>query len=305
MASNYDRDSGGYGYEGGGHEPGAPHGIAEPVSRWVQYAGAATSIALILGVVVWGYRLAVRDVSGVPVIRALEGPARIAPEDPGGEIADHQGLAVNAVAAVGTAAPPPDKLILAPRPVDLTPQDVAGLGQAEEPAAQPVPGLLTAPPVEVQPTLVAATSAGPVVDVTPQQTVAPAVIVPGGIGKTLRPQARPTGLAPPPAATEAALETTLASVAQEVDPATIAPGTWLVQLGAFDATDQARSAWDKLAGPFSELMSGKERVIQTATSGGRSFFRLRAKGFADRSEAQRFCAALVAEGATCIPVAQR
>lgn len=267
--------------------------------------GAAASVVLAVGLGVWGYQIAVRDALGIPVVRAPEGPMRLAPPNPGGRVADHQGLSVNNVPAVGVAAPVPDQLTLAPRPVDLTPQDVAGLGQAEEPAVQPVPGLLTAPPVEVQPTLVSATSAGPVVDVTPQETMAPAVIVPGGIGKTMRPQARPSGLAPPPAATEAALETTLASVAQEVDPASIAPGTWLVQLGAFDATDQARSAWDKLAGPFSELMSGKERVIQTATSGGRSFFRLRAKGFADRSEAQRFCAALVAEGATCIPVAQR
>lgn len=85
----------------------------------VNFAGAATSFALIAGLAVWGYRLAVRDVAGVPVIRALEGPARIAPEDPGGELARHTGFAVNAVAAEGTAAAPADRLALAPRPDDL------------------------------------------------------------------------------------------------------------------------------------------------------------------------------------------
>ena len=227
--------------------------------------GAAASVVLAVGLGVWGYQIAVRDALGIPVVRAPEGPMRLAPPNPGGRVADHQGLSVNNVPAVGVAAPVPDQLTLAPRPVDLTPQDVAGLGQAEEPAAQPVPGLLTAPPVEVQPTLVAATSAGLVVDVTPQQTVAPAVIVPGGIGKTLRPQARPTSLAPPPAATEAALETTLASVAQEVDPASIAPGTWLVQLEVADESDAlGHTDQQRGAGHWLVQSTTPERVAEEA-----------------------------------------
>ncbi|HMO73487.1 MAG TPA: SPOR domain-containing protein, partial [Paracoccaceae bacterium] len=35
---------------------------------------AVVSLALIVGLATWGYRLAVRDVAGVPVVRALEGP---------------------------------------------------------------------------------------------------------------------------------------------------------------------------------------------------------------------------------------
>ncbi len=82
-------------------------------------AGALTSVALVVGLGVWGYRLAVRDVTGVPVIRALEGPARIAPDDPGGELARHTGLSVNGVAEDGTAAPPADRLALAPQVAEL------------------------------------------------------------------------------------------------------------------------------------------------------------------------------------------
>ena len=78
-------------------------------SRWVNVIGATCSVALVLGLVVWGYKLAVRDVNGVPVVRALEGPLRISPENPGGDFAVHQGLSVNAVAAAGTAAPLPAK----------------------------------------------------------------------------------------------------------------------------------------------------------------------------------------------------
>ena len=84
------------------------------VQRVVQLGGALTSLALVIGIGVWGYRLAVRDVTGVPVIRALPGRCAIAPEDPGGKIAEHQGLAVNAVAGDAPQPDMPEKVILAP-----------------------------------------------------------------------------------------------------------------------------------------------------------------------------------------------
>ncbi|MGL5010279.1 MAG: SPOR domain-containing protein, partial [Paracoccaceae bacterium] len=102
------------------------------MGRWMHIAGGVTSVALVVGAVVWGYKLAVRNVEGIPIVRALEGPMRIAPETPGGSVADHQGLAVNDVAAAGVATPLPDQLTLAPRPVELTDEDVAGLGAFEE-----------------------------------------------------------------------------------------------------------------------------------------------------------------------------
>ena len=68
-----------------------------PFSRLVSYGAAATTVLLLGGAATWGYRIAVRDVSDVPVIRALETPMRIAPETPGGDEAPYSGLAVNAV----------------------------------------------------------------------------------------------------------------------------------------------------------------------------------------------------------------
>ncbi|MDM7931082.1 SPOR domain-containing protein [Tabrizicola sp.] len=130
-------------YDDIGGYPEARQGLGMPdaarVQRWVNLAGGVASLALVVGLGVWGYRLAVRDVTGVPVVQALEGPMRIAPADPGGEIADHQGLSVNTVAEVGIAAPVPDRLILAPRPVDLAPEDMAGI--ADPLASGAAPGL--------------------------------------------------------------------------------------------------------------------------------------------------------------------
>ena len=52
-------------------------------------------------------------------------------------------------------------------------------------------------------------------------------------------------------------------------------------------------------------MEGKRRVIQEASRGGRTFYRLRAMGFEDLSDARRFCAVLLADNADCIPVTTR
>ena len=92
---------------------------AQPFSQratsLVNYAGAACSLTLMVGIGFWGYELIKRDVSGIPVVRAVEGDMRVAPDNPGGEVAAHTGLAVNAVAAEGEAAGFEDTLLLAPR----------------------------------------------------------------------------------------------------------------------------------------------------------------------------------------------
>ena len=83
----------------------------------------------------------------------------------------------------------------------------------------------------------------------------------------------------------------------DVDPATIPAGTRLVQLGAFPSADAARSAWDGLAGQFGDFLDGKGRVVQEASAGGTTFYRLRAAGFEDLRDARRFSAELVADNA--------
>jgi hypothetical protein len=95
------------------------------LSTALNWVGAILSLGLIAGLGYWAYQLVVRDVTGVPVVRAMEGPMRIAPEDPGGSTAAYQGLAVNAIAAEGTAEAPAEMVVLAPVEVNLTPEDRA------------------------------------------------------------------------------------------------------------------------------------------------------------------------------------
>lgn len=304
------------------------------MSHLVHLAGAVCSVALIIGVAVWGYKLAVRDVSGVPVVRAMEGPMRIAPENPGGEVADHQGLAVNTIAAMGTAAPPADRLVLAPRPVELSYED--GPGLALSGAMPEAPESMTAASADAM-AIAAATATpaepenlGPDPDAVAQalaealaaEDIAPeaaatdmaALEMPEALDApetAIRPRARPTGLDGNPAVpTDAPMDLALAEPAAapavaELDPAAIPMGTRLVQLGAFDTADQARAEWVKLANVFGPLMDGKAMVVQSAESGGRTFYRLRAHGFADEVEARGFCTTLLEQSASCIPVEQR
>ena len=295
------------------------------VARVVHLAGAVCSVAIVLGVIFWGYRIAVRDVHGVPVIQAMSGPMRIAPENPGGEVADHQGLAVNTVAALGTAAPPPDRLVLAPRPVELSYEDAPGLAlegalPAMPEAAVAASGVLSlAAPDLAEPVLQApAETTGPDPDAVAlalaealAEPVPEAPLTDDGVDlaaadtTAIRPRARPGsegGAAGPVSLSEPEAQP---AVMAEIDPSMIPAGTRLVQLGAFDSAEQARAEWLKLGNQFGPLLDGKALVVQAAESGGRTFFRLRAHGFADEVDARGFCTQILAQNASCIPVEQR
>lgn len=87
--------------------------------------GAVASIALVLGVSVWTYKLGQRDAMDVPIIAAMEGPARIAPKDPGGAEMAHKGLSVNGVLEGGGVAPVAREVVVAPTGDALAEEDAA------------------------------------------------------------------------------------------------------------------------------------------------------------------------------------
>ena len=317
-----------------GHGSYAPHNVtsastSNPLKIMANLAGAVTSLALIAGVGVWGYQLVMRDVSGIPVVRATAGEMRIRPAEPGGQLALNTGLAVNEVAAAGKASGPVERLILAPKPMDLMDEDQPMVAQKVAPVQQPAPLDVEASFDATQVDVAAALQAGEVDDLVRQLTqgvstidaaggeIAPvlasvstpdvplrsaAKVVTGpGPQQSRRPQLRPA-TAPAVVIPAAA---PVAQTVRDIDPATIPAGTRLVQLGAFDSPEIAREQWDKMEVRFGDYLQGKDRIVQTAESGGRTFYRLRAHGFADLNDARRFCSALVAEGADCIPVVTR
>lgn len=325
MAGGYRRDS---------NDPSDASNISNQLTALTNTAGAVVSLALIVGIGIWGYKLLMRDVSGIPVVRAATSEMRIRPEEPGGELAQHQGLSVNAVAAEGGTAKPADRLILAPKPIDLTEEDqvmsVAMVADAPHDASLPEAALpepvlepdeitaalesgdvdalvaqLTegvAPLAELETPVddvVAAVTEAVVAEVTAAEKEIAALRNLPGVRQSKRPQIRPVTRATPLKA-EVAPTTT-----PEVDPATLPVGTRLAQLGAFDSAEVARAQWKQISTRFDPYMADKKRVVQKATSGGRVFYRLRAVGFEDIADARRFCSALVAQNADCIPVVTR
>ncbi len=281
----------------------------------INWLGAIVSLSLIAGLGYWGYQLIVRDVSGVPVVRALEGPMRVAPDDPGGLDAQHQGLAVNTIAAVGEAEAPADRLVLAPKPTALASEDQtrAALSavQTDDKGGEPTALTNTAEAVEPeimdQASLIDAalrqaqdTSAVLAVTGPPSDVIAAHI---AGVSRSLRPILRPPAILASLTAAPAA--SSQPSGVRTIDPDQIPVGTRLVQLGAFETAEIAAQEWLRLAARFDDFMAEKSRVIQQAQSGGKVFYRLRAHGFEDLSDARRFCSALLAGRANCIPVVTR
>lgn len=308
-------------------EEAAQH-APRPLERLTGALGAVTSAALVMGLGFWTYDLAMRDLTAVPVVRALEGPARMAPEEPGGEVAEHQGLAVNAIQAAEDESAP-ERLVLAPSAAPLAEDDLApdlrqaslereGVAPAEPFAERPsratggidsLPGtqiMLASADTGAMGGASARVWGGAEIDAQPAAVdpieaalaealgmpapdAGPAVAELGGEGVARSP--RPTGR-PAAAAVPVA----------EIVPSALPAGTQLVQIGAFAEADQARAEWAALAGRFAPYLAGKAPVVQPATSDGRQLYRLRAAGFADGADARRLCAALSAEGVECVPV---
>ena len=319
---------GDHGHGRGGNEQqaatpqGAPGDHAKfraPDARVAQFSlgallngsGAVLSLALIAGLGWWSWQLVARDVTGVPVVRALEGPMRVAPEDAGGQRAQFQGLSVNEIPAGNAAGGVGAELVLAPRPVDLTDEDIpqAARSVATQSSANPGAQLIEA----------AWRPDSPTPGTEPARTESIATPPPPGsvvaVESSPRPPARPASMQRPSGtaasasgddiaqavASNVALRTS-PQIGREVDPATLTPGTRLVQLGTYPSADDARTAWASIAQRFNPLLDDRGRVIESAHSGGSVFYRLRVHGFEDEADSRRFCAVLLGQNNDCIPV---
>lgn len=298
-----------------------PHDVSDSSIKRIGLAAriisAFLSISLALFICLWAYKLLIRDVSGIPVIAASDEPMRVAPENPGGKAAKNQGLSVNQVAEESSSIDP-EQVTLAPRPVVLSPDDFRAkdnLGPMDKTSRSAIVKLNA----EIDMASLADQIANDAQTVDGEEEVATVVTLPiNGIRKalnealnsttviseassdkflvSLRPRKRPT----------AVMETTIAiDAVKEIALEDLAVGTALVQLGAFDSDDVARTAWLRLRQDFPSFMTDRGRVIQRASSGGKVFYRLRATGFEDLDDARRFCALLVASNADCIPVTLR
>ncbi|MEM7545282.1 MAG: SPOR domain-containing protein [Pseudomonadota bacterium] len=304
--------------------------------RTATAAGALISLIVLTVVVVWSYRLGVRDAAEIPVIRAEIEATKIKPEEPGGMIVDHQDRVVYDVVSgneggqTATLATPPETLAAedlapsvapdpAPRPIPAPDAEVV-IAEPEPEATPPAAEApqAEAPAAEAPPPAAAAEAPEPVQEAPAtlaedtETTEAPAEAEAEVAEPTLAPQRapratpRPARSRPAPAATANATTgtattgtATTATDAPEPRAAALASAVQ-IQLGAFNSEAIAAEEWAKIKSRNGDLLAGRGRVITPVLSGGRRLFRLRAGPFDTVAQASALCRGLQARNEACI-----
>ena len=280
--------------------------------------GAILSVALVVAIAYWAFKLGQRDAAELPVIKAQQGEARIRPENPGGAEIDNQGLAVNEVLARSEPTAVETTAELAPEPETIPP--------APEPVAEPEPATATAvevtpaTPISEQPLL----SELPTENGATEDAVSPDALLDDLVASVLsesdnpapvvdmeRPARRGEMLASTPAEPEADAETETApaentGIVEAAVPLTLVQtGDRLIQLGIFSSEDEANAEWVRLREEHADLLGDKELYIERRETGARVFYRLRVLPFESLDDARGICTALVGRDEQCIAVTAR
>lgn len=222
-----------------------------------------------------------------PVITAAAGPARVAPQNPGGTAEPYKGFKIyeqpappDEDVAQETAAPSPSAPP-ATKPALSEAAPAAKPPSAEAPAAQPKVAATRPTPK------VAATAPKPVpamkpaqMPAQPSQPVGPATAPPRALAASAPPAAKP--------ATAPAASTPAGS------------GSTVLQIGAYKSRADADAAWNIYKSKHTALLSGYSPDVQQADLGEKgTWFRLRIAGFPSRDVATGLCDRLKADGGSC------
>ena len=281
------------------------------------WTGTALSLVLLAGAIGWSYQLIVRDINQIPIVRAQLGPLRVAPDNPGGLTAANQGLSVTQL-AVNEKPLLSNEIHLAPAAEILNlenlalqiPEEVksntddgtfeikevnaenslnlkivsneidAGSGSKDETVLSKVAFSQKKMEIENAVSLALSIAEGPVAWHT-----------------SLRPKIRPISF----------FRNNKKSLDHVVTNEPIAEppiGSAVVQLGAFESKNLAKSEWQRFEKLLGSILISKKMLVQQAESGGKIFYRLRASGFDDISDARQFCTA-ISDKVACIPVVTR
>ena len=281
------------------------------------WTGAALSLFLLAGAIGWSYQLIVRDVNQIPIVRAQLGPLRVAPDNPGGLTAANQGLSVTQL-AVNEKPLLSNEIYLAPAAEILNEESLA-LKVTEEYESNKVDGAFEIKEVNAENSMnlealpdqkevdsrsndvgVLSKAAFSQKKIEIENAVSLALSITNDPDKSLswlRPKIRPVGFYRNGNITEDQI------VSNEPMPK-LPIGSAVVQLGAFDSKSLAESEWQRFEKILGSILIPKKMVVQKAESGGKIFYRLRASGFSDISDARQFCTA-ISDKVACIPVVTR
>jgi hypothetical protein len=277
------------------------------------WIGAVLSLSLLAGAIGWSYKLVVRDINQIPIVRAQLGPLRVAPDNPGGLTAANQGLSVTQL-AVNEKPLLSDEINLAPAAEILNEETSASLLREEDKLNQ-IDETYEIKEINAENTISLDGSSGAMKGETTSKTESLVAQVAFSQKKVEIENAVSLALSITsefdPSLTSLRPKTRPKSVQQNrelivsKEPMSKLPiGSAIVQLGAFDSKSLAESEWRRFEKLLGSILAPKQMIIQKAESGGKIFYRLRASGFNDISDARQFCTA-ISDKVACIPVVTR
>jgi len=216
----------------------------------------------------------------IPVIEADSRPVKVKPEDRG-----------------GLRVPNQDEIIFERRNIGGAYEPSGRLGPAAETPNLDALRAATTPPPSATPPAPAAMPAAP-----PQQAAAepaPAAVPQAApLPREAAPAAPPSAPAPV-AQAPAAPPPVKTVVAPPPAPARVVGGV-MVQLGALDSEDGARTEWERLGRRAPDLMQGRTpHIIRFEREGKPTMWRLRTGGFESRDTASTFCESMKSRGGAC------
>lgn len=277
------------------------------------WIGAVLSLSLLAGAIGWSYKLVVRDINQIPIVRAQLGPLRVAPDNPGGLTAANQGLSVTQL-AVNEKPLLSDEINLAPAAEILNEEISASLLREVDKLNQ-IDETYEIKEINAENTISLDGSSGAMKGETASKTESLVAQVAFSQKKVEIENAVSLALSITsefdPSLTSLRPKTRPRSVKQNrelivsKEPMSKLPiGSAIVQLGAFDSKSLAESEWRRFEKLLGSILAPKQMIIQKAESGGKIFYRLRASGFNDISDARQFCTA-ISDKVACIPVVTR
>ncbi|MDG1675985.1 MAG: SPOR domain-containing protein [Paracoccaceae bacterium] len=277
------------------------------------WIGAVLSLSLLAGAIGWSYKLVVRDINQIPIVRAQLGPLRVAPDNPGGLTAANQGLSVTQL-AVNEKPLLSDEINLAPAAEILNEETSASLLREVDKLNQ-IDETYEIKEINAENTISLDGSSGAMKEEAVSKTESLVAQVAFSQKKVEIENAVSLALSITsefdPSLTSLRPKTRPRSVQQNrelivsKEPMSKLPiGSAIVQLGAFDSKSLAESEWRRFEKLLGSILAPKQMIIQKAESGGKIFYRLRASGFNDISDARQFCTA-ISDKVACIPVVTR
>ena len=277
------------------------------------WIGAVLSLSLLAGAIGWSYKLVVRDINQIPIVRAQLGPLRVAPDNPGGLTAANQGLSVTQL-AVNEKPLLSDEINLAPAAEILNEETSASLLREVDKLNQ-IDETYEIKEINAENTISLDGSSGAMKGENASKTESLVAQVAFSQKKVEIENAVSLALSITsefdPSLTSLRPKTRPRSVQQNrelivsKEPMSKLPiGSAIVQLGAFDSKSLAESEWLRFEKLLGSILAPKQMIIQKAESGGKIFYRLRASGFNDISDARQFCTA-ISDKVACIPVVTR